>query len=313
MVRSLNSHAKDLERFWPGKIMWHCPLARFTTLRVGGPAEAVVFADDTTELARLLTWLRDHDIQSHVIGNGSNILAPDEGLAGVIIILSQKLAAIETAPAEAGRVLIKAGAACKLAKLSHYCADRAFSGLEFITGIPGTVGGAIAMNAGCWGYEISDVLDSATMLDAAGKLISVPREKLLFSYRQLTGCAGAIIVSGTFRLAEGDQEQIRTTCREYNKRRQEKQPQRVASAGSFFKNPPGQAAGKLIEDAGLKGRRVGGAMISDLHANFIINTGAATAADIIDLMRLVQHEVHAMSGIMLEPEVQILKDGGNCL
>jgi UDP-N-acetylmuramate dehydrogenase len=129
----------------------------------------------------------------------------------------------------------------------------------------------------------------------------------------LTGCAGAIIVSGTFRLAEGDQEQIRTTCREYNKRRQEKQPQRVASAGSFFKNPPGQAAGKLIEDAGLKGRRVGGAMISDLHANFIINTGAATAADIIDLMRLVQHEVHAMSGIMLEPEVQILKDGGNCL
>lgn len=313
MAKSLNSHAKDLERFWPGKIMWHCPLARFTTLQVGGPAEAIVFAEDAVELAHLFTWLRDHGVPSHVIGNGSNILVPDEGLSGVIIILSEKLAEVETVSAEAGRVFVKAGGGCKLTKLSHYCADLGYGGLEFITGIPGSVGGAIAMNAGCWGHEISDILDSTTMLDAEGELVTVPREKLQFSYRQLAGCSGKIIVTATFRLTEGDSNQIKTTCREYNKRRQEKQPQREASAGSFFKNPQGYAAGKLIEDAGLKGRRVGGAMISDHHANFIINTGTATAGDIIKLMQLVQHDVYDMSGIMLEPEVRILKDGENSL
>jgi len=210
---------------------------------------------------------------------------PDEGLAGVIIILGRKLAHIETVPAETGWMFVKAGGGCKLAKLSHYCAEHGYSGLEFITGIPGSVGGAIATNAGCWGHEISEVLDSATILDRKGQMHTVLRDKLQFTYRQLSGHSGAIIVGGTFRLVKKERAQVKATCRNYNRRRQEKQPQRVASAGSFFKNPKGQAAGELIEKAGLKGRRLGGAMISDCHANFIINTGTATAADILALMQ----------------------------
>jgi len=303
-----NSQAKDLEKLWPGKVMWNCPLARYTTLRVGGPAEAVVFAESGADLAQLLGWLRARNIPRHIIGSGSNILVPDKGLTGVTVMLGGGLAGIETIGKENDKVLVRAGGGCRLAGLIKYCMDRAISGLEFVVGIPGSVGGAIVMNAGCWGKEIGDVLYSVTMLNPAGKLVSAPREQLELSYRQLSGGKEAVIVAAVFALMQGDKQKIKAVCREYLQQRKEKQPQHMASAGSFFKNPPGQAAGKLIEEAGLKGYCVGGAMVSPHHANFIVNTGTATAADILALVLLVQSTVFDRSGIMLEPEVQILEN-----
>ena len=303
-----NSQAKDLEKLMPGKVMWDCPLARYTTLRVGGPAEAVVFAESDADLARLLEWLRAENIPRNIIGGGSNILVPDHGLTGVVVMLGRGLAEIETIGGEDDHVLVRAGAGCRLAGLLKYCTDRAFSGLEFMVGIPGSIGGAIVMNAGCWGKEISDVLHSVTMLDPTGKLIQTERDKLDFSYRQWGGGRESVIVAAVFALVKGDIKTIKAACRKYLQQRKEKQPQHMASAGSFFKNPPGRAAGGLIEEAGLKGHRIGGAMVSPEHANFIVNTGTATAGDILALMRKVQSAVFDRSGIMLEPEVQILEN-----
>jgi UDP-N-acetylmuramate dehydrogenase len=309
MTKALsNSQAKDLEKLMPGKVKWDCPLASYTTLRVGGPAEAVVHAESGAELARLLEWLRARNIPRHIIGGGSNILIPDVGLTGVVVMLGRGLAAIETLGQENDRALVRAGAGCRLAGLLKYCTDRAFSGLEFVVGIPGSVGGAIVMNAGCWGREISDVLSSVTMLDPAGELIQTGRDTLDFSYRQWSGGKESVIVAAVFALAKGDTKNIKAACRKYLQQRKEKQPQHLASAGSFFKNPPGRAAGGLIEESGLKGHRVGGAMVSPEHANFIVNTGTATAGDILALMRKVQSAVFDRSGIMLEPEVQILEN-----
>jgi UDP-N-acetylmuramate dehydrogenase len=305
-VALLKSHAKDLEKLMSGKVMWDRPLARYTTLRVGGPAEAVVTADSAVELAHLLKWLRANNIPRHVIGNGSNILVPDEGLAGVVVIFGRGLAAIDMVATKDGQVLVQAGAGCRLGRLIAYCAEHGISGLEFMVGIPGSVGGAIVMNAGCWGREIGDVLHAVTMLTPTGEMLSRQRAELNLSYRQWGGSKDVVIISGVFALSKSDPTEIRAACREYCRKRREMQPQQMGCAGSFFKNPPGRAAGRLIEEAGLKGRRVGGAMVSPLHANFIVNTGTATAADILALMQLVQNTVYDRSGIMLEPEVHIL-------
>ena len=303
-----DSQAKDLEKLMPGKVMWDCPLARYTTLRVGGPGEAVVTAESSDDLTRLLKWLRGRNIPRHIIGGGSNILVPDHGLTGVIVMLGRGLAEIETVGEKNDKVLVRAGGGCRLAGLIKYCTDRAISGLEFAVGIPGSIGGAIFMNAGCWGSEIGDVLSSVTLLNPAGELVSEPREKLDFSYRHWGGGKETVILAAVFALMKGDKQKIKATCRKYLQQRKEKQPQHLASAGSFFKNPPDQAAGKLIEETGLKGYSVGGAMVSPQHANFIVNTGKATAGDILALMRLVQSKVFDRTGIMLEPEVQILEN-----
>lgn len=311
-VALLNSHAKGLVKLWPGKVMWNCPMARFTTLRVGGPAEAVVTAERAVDLVHLLEWLQANKIPCHVIGNGSNVLIPDEGLSGVVIMFGQGLAAIETVGEEEGKPLVQAGAGARLARLITYCTERGISGLEFMVGIPGSVGGAIVMNAGCWGREIGDVLHAITMLTPAGELLIRPRAELSFSYRQWGGSKGTVIIGGVFALTKGDPREIRAACREYRRQRKEKQPPQTASAGSFFKNPPGRAAGRLIEEAGLKGKRVGGAMISPHHANFIVNTGTATTGEILALVELVQSTVYDRSGIMLEPEVHILTNNKGC-
>jgi UDP-N-acetylmuramate dehydrogenase len=303
-----DSQAKDLEKLMPGKVLWNCPLARYTTLRVGGPGEAVVTAESSDDLTRLLKWLRGRNIPRHIIGGGSNILVPDHGLTGVIVMLGRGLAEIETVGEKNDKVLVRAGGGCRLAGLIKYCTDRAISGLEFAVGIPGSIGGAIFMNAGCWGSEIGDVLSSVTLLNPAGELVSEPREKLDLSYRHWGGGKETVILAAVFALMKGDKQKIKATCRKYLQQRKEKQPQHLASAGSFFKNPPDQAAGKLIEETGLKGYSVGGAMVSPQHANFIVNTGKATAGDILALMRLVQSKVFDRTGIMLEPEVQILEN-----
>ncbi|KPK00194.1 MAG: hypothetical protein AMJ60_02300 [Desulfobacterales bacterium SG8_35] len=310
-MAALNSHAKDLSRFWKGRILWDSPMAQFSTLKVGGPAEAVIQVAKIEELKRLLLWLKKHDIGWWVVGKGSNILVPDSGLAGVIIFLAGELRSIEkllTPPhgTAAGKILIRAGGGCLLPKLVRYCTEHSVSGLEFAAGIPGSIGGAIVMNAGAWGSEIGGLVDSVILMDCDGRVFSAQGKNLGFSYRKWSMPHNTILLSATFALTPGSKEDIKAACRKYLELRRENQPVTDPSAGSFFKNPPDDSAGRLIEKAGLKGFSIGGAKISDKHANFIVNTGKASATDILNLMQLVQQKVYKRFGIRLEPEVHIL-------
>ncbi|MEW6594663.1 MAG: UDP-N-acetylmuramate dehydrogenase [Thermodesulfobacteriota bacterium] len=295
---------KALAMKWPGTILWDAPLAEFTTLHVGGPAAAVAMPASTAELLSLLALLRSYIVPWRVIGRGSNLLVADRGYNGVVIVLDRRFGAIEAA----GPTTVRVEAGCGVARLLQWCAAQELSGLEFLAGIPGSVGGALAMNAGAWGREIGSCVDAVELVDAGGTLCRVGRAGLDFAYRHLVLEPGTVIVAGHFALAAGHGPEIEAQMAQYIARRKTKQPRGVANAGSFFKNPPGNAAGRLIEQAGLKGTTVGGAMVSPVHANFLVNTGSATAYEMYTLMRLVQARVEAVFGIRLEPEVHLLGD-----
>jgi UDP-N-acetylmuramate dehydrogenase len=208
--------------------------------------------------------------------------------------------------------IVKAGAGCPLGKFVAWCGKQGLAGLEFSVGIPGSVGGAVRMNAGAFGQEIGSLLVALEAVDRQGHVCQIRAENLRLSYRSLALAQGSlaemIITAALFRLSPDDQENIRSRCSAYLEKRKGRQPQGAASAGSFFKNPPGDFAGRLIEAAGLKGLRCGGAMVSPVHANFIVNSGGASATDIITLMEQVQAAVAARLGIRLEPEVRIIQD-----
>ncbi len=299
---------KEMLDFLTGKVLWDYPLARLSTLKVGGPAKAVVFPENIPQLSQLIRTLQGLDISWRVVGRGSNILVPDQGYPGVIIILGDEFSAIEPASIQGHEHNIRIGAGCNLAKVANWSIEHELSGLDFIYGIPGSIGGAIVMNAGAWGKELCDVLCSIEVMTDAGDHLVIEREKIPYSYRNWGVTENWIVLAGTFTLRKGERKKIEENCHTYQKKRKALQPVGMASAGSFFKNPVGQAAGKLIEDAGLKGCRIGDAQVSPVHANFIVNTGNATATDIFTLMRLVQEKVQAFAGVWLEPEVHILKD-----
>jgi UDP-N-acetylmuramate dehydrogenase len=310
-MRRLNSHAEDLARFWTGRILWDSPMAQFSTLRVGGPAEAIVPVATVAELRRLLGWLKKNEIGWQVVGRGSNILVSDSGLAGVTIFLEGEFRTMEKV-ADAGEgaggkpALIRAGAACLLPGLVAYCTSQGLSGLEFAVGIPGSIGGAIVMNAGAWGSAIGPLVESVAFMDDSGTLLTRKGESLEFSYRQAALPPRTILVGATLFLRPGDRDVIKKTCRQYQEKRRATQPTAEPSIGSFFKNPPGESAGRLIEKAGLKGFAVGDARVSALHANFFINEGCASAADMLNLMHHVQETVYSRFGVRLEPEVCIM-------
>ena len=289
---------------WSGALLWDASLADFTTLRVGGPAAAVAMPASSAELVALLALLRAHDVPWRVIGRGSNLLVADRGYDGVAIVLDRRFGAIEPV----GPTTLRVEAGCGLARLLQWCAGQELAGLEFLAGIPGSVGGAVTMNAGAWGTEIADRIGAVELLDESGVIRRVERDALNFSYRHLELAPGTIVVAGIFALAAGKGNEIEAQMAAHVAARKAKQPKGVANAGSFFKNPPGDAAGRLIEQAGLKGTTVGGAMVSPVHANFLVNTGTATAADFVALMQVVQDAVAARFGVRLEPEVHLLGD-----
>jgi len=312
-MSSLNSHAKDLARFWKGRILWDSPMSQFSTFKVGGPAEAILTVSNTGELQSLIQWLKKYEIDWWIVGRGSNILVPDRGLAGVIIILEGEFRSIEKLPADPHtpqkeKVFIRAGGGCLLLKLVRYCTGQSLSGLEFANGIPGSIGGAIVMNAGAWGQEIGSLVDAVVLMDSNGNIFSEEGQNLGFIYRKWSMPKNTIVLSATLRLTPGNKDEIIALCRKYQELRRKNQPIAEASAGSFFKNPPADSAGRLIDQAGLKGFSIGGAKISEKHANFIVNTGKASATDILNLMQVVQQEVYKRFGIELEPEVHILED-----
>ncbi len=283
------------------QILENEPMSRHTTFRVGGPADVLFLPESEEQLLQALSIAREAGVPCFVIGNGSNLVVKDGGIRGLVIALGEGMAAI----ARAGETLT-AWAGASLARVSAYAQASGLSGLEFASGIPGTLGGGCAMNAGAYGGQLSDVLvDGRVLLDGEVRTLTV--EDMQMGYRtSLPLRRGGIVISARFALTPDDPEAIAARMRELNARRRDKQPLNYPSAGSTFKRPEGYFAGALIEQAGLKGKRVGGAQVSEKHAGFIVNTGGATAADILTLIGTVQDEVADRFGVRLETEVRIL-------
>ena len=285
----------------PHQILEHEPMSRHTTFRVGGPADVMFLSDSPEQVAAALAAAKDAGVPAWVIGNGSNLLVRDGGLRGLVIALGEGMAAI-------ARVedTVTAWAGASLARVAAYAQASGLSGLEFASGIPGTLGGGCAMNAGAYGGQLSDVLIDARVL-LNGELRTLTAEAMQMGYRtSLPLREGGVVLSARFALTPDDPEAIAARMRELNARRRDKQPLDRPSAGSTFKRPEGYFAGALIEQAGLKGRRVCGAQVSEKHAGFIVNAGDATAADILALIGVVQDEVEARFGVRLETEVRVL-------
>jgi UDP-N-acetylmuramate dehydrogenase len=298
-----------------GKIQWDAPLSAWTTFRIGGPADALVTLLDVDGLQEVLRFCRRQALPWKLVGRGSNILAADEGFRGIVIVLGEgfNYIACHGQPG-AGEGGVEVGAAVGLTRLSSWTAERGLSGFEFASGIPGSIGGAIAMNAGAWGRSMSDVIDKIELVDHE-KIEIISNRNCGFGYRVCRALEHrsepAVVCGARLGLTSMPVEQVKQTIRTLTRKRRERQPQRVASAGSVFRNPPGASAGQLIEAAGLKGRRVGAAEISEVHANFIVNRGNATARDVLTLMDVVQEEVFRTSGIELTAEVELLGCAGN--
>lgn len=272
-----------------------------TTLRVGGPAEIMVEPADLPALLALLRWAKLRGVETTIIGAGSNILVADGGVGGVVIRLSAP--PFETMAAGEGRLVCGAGAG--IAELVRFCGEEGLSGLEFLSSIPGTVGGAIAMNAGAWGMDVAAVLKDAVVVNDEGSLSTFAREEIDFGYRRCVLPEGKCIVSGTFAVERRPAEEVREAARRYAAERGTRFPP-GPSAGSIFKNPRGDYAGRLIEAAGLKGMTCGGAQISEAHANFIVNRGGASAGDVLRLISMAREAVERKFAVSMETEIHIL-------
>ena len=293
-----------LKRLWAfggSRVLENEMMSRHTTFRVGGPAEAVFLPESGEELCAAIEAAKECGVECRVLGNGSNLLVKDGGLRGLTIILGEKFAGIKV---EGTRITAQAGA--MLSKVAAAACDAGLAGLEFAGGIPGTLGGGCAMNAGAYGGQLSDVLVEAEVL-LDGEVRTMTRDELEMGYRTtLPLRKGGVVLGAAFELKMDDREAIQERMKELNARRRDKQPLNMPSAGSTFKRPEGYFAGALIEQCGLKGCTVGGAQVSEKHAGFVVNIGNATAKDILDLMAHVQETVLREKGVRLEPEVRII-------
>lgn len=290
----LSSLAKD--------VLFDEPMSRHTTFRIGGNADAFINASSSEEIVSVISYCLEHHIPYMCMGNGSNMLVSDNGIRGVVISIGSNMSEVQVVDnmiyAEAGALMSKIASAALGAELS---------GFETLSGIPGTVGGGIYMNAGAYGGEIKSVLKNVTFISKNNDIVTMDTDQLELGYRHsIFETNGGIIVKCCLELKKGNKNEISAAMKEYSKRRSEKQPLSMPSAGSTFKRPEGHFAGKLIQDAGLMGFSIGGAQISTKHAGFIVNTGNATAADVLALIEHVRKTVLAQSGIMLEPEVRLI-------
>ena len=277
-------------------------MSRHTTFRVGGSADCFVTPRNADELKAVLGICREVGERTYILGCGSNVLVSDEGLRGVVVRIGSKMSDVSIGAN--GVVVAQAGA--MNSKVARAAQAAGLAGYEFAAGIPGTIGGAAIMNAGAYGGELRDVATEVTCLDAQGNVVTLSAEQADWSYRHsMMGDAGHIVLEVVLQLHSDDPIAIQARMDDLSRRRNDKQPLDLPSAGSTFKRPEGHFAGKLIQDAGMQGYRVGGAQVSTKHAGFVVNVGDATAADVVQVIRDVQAAVLASSGILLEPEVRL--------
>ena len=275
------------------------PMSRHTSFRTGGEAAVFVEVENAQQLGKLISLFRKTENEFFVLGNGSNLLVSDRGYDGMILRIGSKMADIRV---DGERIYVQAGAL--LSKVSKLALENGLTGMEFASGIPGSVGGGIVMNAGAYDGEMSYIVERVTVLNESGEQMELDRDTMEFGYRtSVIKNRPFVVVEAVFKLQKGDKEAIRAKMDDFTARRREKQPLEYASAGSTFKRPEGYFAGKLIMDSGMRGFRIGGAQVSEKHCGFVINTGNATSEDIAELMSEVQERVKERFGVMLEPEV----------
>ena len=292
--------ADSLKKTILGEVRINEPMTHHTSFHIGGPADILVIPQSTEDVRKVLDFTRQKDIPLTVLGNGSNVLVRDKGIRGIVLKLGNALKSREQ---KGNRFTFGCGIA--LAQCSRIIGEAGFSGMEFAVGIPGSLGGALYMNAGAYGGEMKDIVEAVSYIDENGIIKSFKRDELNFSYRRSVFTDKEYIVTDVlFKLENKSQNEIREKMDELMGKRKSKQPLEYPSAGSTFKRPEGYFAGKLIEDAGLRGFRVGDAQVSEKHCGFVINRGNASAAEVMELMRQVEDKVEENSGVRLEAEVR---------
>ncbi|MBM4128632.1 MAG: UDP-N-acetylmuramate dehydrogenase [Nitrospira sp.] len=288
-----------------GEVKFMEPMSSHTSLRIGGPAEFFVIPHDLTSLGNVILTLKKRGISFLALGGGTNMLVRDGGIEGVVISF-QSFSRIEILREEEEFVTLLVEAGKPLKRLVSFTSEKGYSGMEGLSGIPGTVGGAIYGNAGAFGHEIKDVLISVSLMDKEGKVEKFKAEEFGFGYRSSGISSDQLIISAEIRLKKDKKEDVAARIEGFLKKKCEKQPFSEPSAGCVFKNPPGSSAGKLIDEAGCKGMRKGDVEVSSLHANFFVNKGRARASDFIRLMEEVSQRVKEKFGVILEPEIRIV-------
>ncbi|MFC1838255.1 UDP-N-acetylmuramate dehydrogenase [Thermodesulfobacteriota bacterium] len=283
-------------------VSFNVAMSAYSTFRVGGKAEAVCFVHELSVLSELISFMDSETMPWVVIGKGSNLLFTDRGINGAVIILKGELAEVQK---EENNVFT-AGGGISTERLLKYCVQQELSGMEFMAGIPGTLGGAVIMNAGAHGEEIEKRIVKIGIVSQSGKTGEMDRSQISFDYRMASIPEKSVIYEISLELERGEKELIREKIRNYINKRRETQPLDMPSCGSVFKNPEGDYAGRLIEQCGLKGKHIGDAVVSSKHANFIVNTGKAKASEILELIEYVKKEVWDKTGVMLEPEIRII-------
>ena len=279
------------------------PMEKHTTFRIGGPADYFLCPQTAEELKAVIHVCKETGTPYFILGNGSNLLVSDKGYRGAVIQIWKNMSEVSVED----ETKIRAQAGAQLSKIASCALEQSLEGFEFAAGIPGTLGGAVVMNAGAYGGEMKDILVSADLLTKDGEVVEVPVEEISLSYRHSRVMeTGEVVLGVTLKLVSGEKEKIEAVMQELRQKRQEKQPLEFPSAGSTFKRPEGYFAGKLIMDAGLRGYRVGDAQVSEKHCGFVINRGQATAAEVEELMRRVQEKVEQEFQVRLEPEVRRL-------
>ncbi len=296
----------ELKSLIKGKVSFDVPMARHTSLGVGGRADALAFPQHEDDLRMILQFAKERAIPHYILGRGTNVIVREGGLRGIVINLSRGFTRVRIIGREDEEILVSAEAGVNLKYLVRFTSERALTGLEAFAGIPGTVGGALAMNAGAFGSEMKDVVKSVSVMEGTGSVAVKGRNELRFRYRNLVLPKEAIILRGILAVREAKGEKVTEKAEGFQRLRAQSQPWNMPTAGSIFKNPGGTPAGQLIDELGLKGYRIGDARISEKHGNFIVNEGHATAADVLALMAFIRDEVYEKRGIRLSPEVQII-------
>jgi UDP-N-acetylmuramate dehydrogenase len=301
---------RTLQKLVPaGKVLFDEPLDRYTSMGVGGRADILLFPDSAEELVKMVSYFREWGIPFIPVGNLTNLIVMDAGYRGAVISL-KGLCTVTLSGKSHNTVSLQAEAGVAVSELIGVALREALTGMEFCAGIPGSIGGAVKMNAGAFGREIKDALTAITLINGGGNVVELKRESLAFSYRNLDLPEGSIIAGASFLLSKGEKRDVAEKVSAFLRMRREKHPLEYRSAGSIFKNPAGTPAGRIIDELGLKGARVGDAQISEKHANFIVNLGHATAGDIVALIDLVRKKVQEEKGIDLEPEVRMIGTRG---
>lgn len=304
MPLPLTTYRSSLPHF-NGRILFDVPMKNYTSFKIGGNADVMVFPKDEDELINVIEFASGKDFPVFVIGRGTNLLVRDNGIRGVVVNLSDGFKEISWLEHNMAAV----GSGVMLVELVNMCVDRGLSGLEFAVGIPGTIGGAVFMNAGAYGGEIKDVVEKVEAVDLNGRRHSFDNAALKFSYRRCDLPENMIITKAHMRFKKDSAGDIKKRIREFKERRKSVQAVNLPNAGSIFKNPEGNFAGRLIEESGLKGIKSGDAQISDVHGNYIVNLGKASAMDVLTLIAVARDKVFKETGVLLETEIKVVGEG----